>query len=460
MSRRYGSIFWSLVLISIGLLFMLSNLNVVQHPWAFIARYWPVLIILWGLSKLLYFLQAPSDPQLANQSRLGGGDIVLLLFLLIIGSLISQANQANWPWPPFRHWEVNGNERDWDIDSRKNFYYTEEASLKVEGKETALEIQNSYGNVDVNVHDLPQVKIKMEKRIKGDDEKKAGDIASRVKLKLEKKGTAILVSANRDELDEESRRGLKTHLSIWVPRKLSVRLNNLYGDVSLTAVSGNHVLNNQYGSMSVKNVEGNLQAENKYGSIAIFGVSGDCTVTNKYAGIELENVGGKATIDGGYGAVILKRIKGEVKVTHKNGNLECEALEGPLEVDGKFVSVKGDTIAGDVRVVTSYRSVELENIKGSMSVDGKHGDIEIRDDHAPLKPIKVNSEYSGVTITLPKSSQFKFDGFSRYGKLESDFDGVQSGDFNNENRVVASQGKNGPLITVNTSYRDIRLNAN
>jgi DUF4097 and DUF4098 domain-containing protein YvlB len=461
MSRHYGSIFWSLILISIGCLFLLSNMDVVQHPWAFIGRYWPVLIILWGVSKLVYFIQGTSNPQLGNRSRLGGGDIVLLFFLLMIGSLISKATQANWPWPPFRHWgEDVRDDRGWDFDSRKNYYYTDEASLTVDGKETSVEIQNSYGNVDINIHDLPQVKVKVEKRIKEDDEKKAGEIGSRVKLKVEKKGAAILISTNRDELEEELRRGLKTNISIWVPHKFSVRLNNQYGDVTLTAVSGNHVLNNQYGSLTIKNVEGNLQTENKYGGITIFGVSGDCTVTNKYAAIELENVGGKAIIDGGYGAISLKKIKGEVRVSHKNGNLECQELDGPLDVDGKFVSVKGDTIAGDVKVVTSYRKVELENVQGAMSVDGKHGDIEIRSDHIPLKPIKVNSEYGGISISLPKASQFKFDGFSRFGKLESDFEGVQSGDFNNDNRTVATQGKSGPLITVNTTYRDIRLEAN
>jgi DUF4097 and DUF4098 domain-containing protein YvlB len=459
MNRRYGSVFWSLILISIGLLFLLSNLKIVLHPWALIGRYWPILIILWGLSKLIYFFQSPADPEMARRSRLGGGDIVLLVFLLLVGSVVSKATQVNWPWPSIHEWETRSGDQDWGMDSRKNFNYTEDASLAITGKENALEIQNSYGNVDVNVHDLPQIKVKLEKRIRVDDEKKAGEINGQIKLKLQKSGNGFFVGTNREDLDEESRRGLKTNLEVWIPRKMTVKLTNQYGDVSLTAIDGNHSLSNQYGSLNVKNVDGTLQAENKYGGINVFGVTGDCSVTDKYAGIELENVGGKVTVDGGYGGVSLKKIKGDVKVTHKNGSLDCEDLGGSLDVDGRFVQVKSSSVMRDVHVVTSYRGIELENVQGTLSIEGKHGDIEIRNQQPPTKPIKINSEYSSVTLTLPPASQFKFEGFSRFGKLESTFDDIKAGDFGRENRIIAQQGKSGPLIAVNTSYRDIHLNA-
>jgi len=173
----------------------------------------------------------------------------------------------------------------------------------------------------------------------------------------------------------------------------------------------------------------------------------------------VENVSGKVTLDGGYGSLVLRKVKGAVKLDHRYGNVECNDLENSLVVEGRYAQVKATNVAGDVTVVTSFRGVELENVQGALSVQGKHGDVEITSEKLPSKPIKVVAEYSGVSITMPKGSQFKFDGFSKYGKLESDFEEIKGADFGSDKRISGAQGKSGPQITVNTSFRDIRLNA-
>src|SRR4249920_740143 len=100
MRGRHGSIFWSLILISVGLLFLLRNLGFEIRPWLIIAKYWPILIIFWGLSKLFSYFRSAEDPNAARRSLLTGGDIVLLLFLLVLGSVVTKAvsfNLANFP---------------------------------------------------------------------------------------------------------------------------------------------------------------------------------------------------------------------------------------------------------------------------------------------------------------------------------------------------------------------------
>jgi uncharacterized membrane protein YhaH (DUF805 family) len=49
-SRTGRKVFWSLVLIAIGVIILLHNLGYIRGD---ILRYWPVLIILIGLKKLL-----------------------------------------------------------------------------------------------------------------------------------------------------------------------------------------------------------------------------------------------------------------------------------------------------------------------------------------------------------------------------------------------------------------------
>ena len=49
---RFRNIFWGIILIVIGLLFTLQNLNVIDFDWYNLWRMWPVILILWGVSIL------------------------------------------------------------------------------------------------------------------------------------------------------------------------------------------------------------------------------------------------------------------------------------------------------------------------------------------------------------------------------------------------------------------------
>jgi hypothetical protein len=48
----YKKIFWGIILISVGILVMLKNLNIIWFSWQSLWALWPVLLILWGISVL------------------------------------------------------------------------------------------------------------------------------------------------------------------------------------------------------------------------------------------------------------------------------------------------------------------------------------------------------------------------------------------------------------------------
>src|SRR4051794_14212159 len=99
MIRREGSLFWSLTLISVGILFLLSNLSIGIRPWSIVARYWPVLIIFWGLGKLMHYFRSAEDPVAGRKSLLTAGDVALLIFLLILGTAVTKAVSRDfWGW--------------------------------------------------------------------------------------------------------------------------------------------------------------------------------------------------------------------------------------------------------------------------------------------------------------------------------------------------------------------------
>ncbi|RLD22041.1 MAG: hypothetical protein DRI54_08685 [Bacteroidetes bacterium] len=49
---KFRNIFWGVVLIFLGVLFILSNLNLIYFDWMHLWRLWPVILVLWGVSIL------------------------------------------------------------------------------------------------------------------------------------------------------------------------------------------------------------------------------------------------------------------------------------------------------------------------------------------------------------------------------------------------------------------------
>lgn len=49
---KHQNVFWGILLIAIGTLFLLSRLDIFEFEWRLLAKLWPILIILWGVSIL------------------------------------------------------------------------------------------------------------------------------------------------------------------------------------------------------------------------------------------------------------------------------------------------------------------------------------------------------------------------------------------------------------------------
>src|SRR5579884_86711 len=82
---RRRSLTGPVILIIIGTLFLLANMRILHAAvlWALFARFWPLLLVLAGLIKLIEHF---SDQRAGVPTRrLGGGTVVLIIFLVILG---------------------------------------------------------------------------------------------------------------------------------------------------------------------------------------------------------------------------------------------------------------------------------------------------------------------------------------------------------------------------------------
>jgi len=78
-SVRHGSANGAMILIGVGVVFLILNLWPNFHPWAFLERYWPILLILLGLGKLWDSYAGREHPGMAVGWGFVGTVIVLLV---------------------------------------------------------------------------------------------------------------------------------------------------------------------------------------------------------------------------------------------------------------------------------------------------------------------------------------------------------------------------------------------
>ncbi|HEV3315355.1 MAG TPA: toast rack family protein [Candidatus Angelobacter sp.] len=94
---RRGSMVGAILLIGLGVLFLYGNLRPGLDPWWLLARYWPLLLVFLGLGKLWDYYRRRSDPDAAKKRWLGGGEIAIIILVVLFGIALSLGRgRATW----------------------------------------------------------------------------------------------------------------------------------------------------------------------------------------------------------------------------------------------------------------------------------------------------------------------------------------------------------------------------
>src|SRR3954465_10169952 len=91
---RRRPIFGPIFLIGVGVMLLLVSSGRISMKQFFVgfAQYWPLILIFWGLVKLFEYMQAKCEGLPAP--GIGGGGIVLMIFLILFGVAVSGAKRG------------------------------------------------------------------------------------------------------------------------------------------------------------------------------------------------------------------------------------------------------------------------------------------------------------------------------------------------------------------------------
>lgn len=453
--HRRGSIFWALSLIAVGGLFLYHNFYPEFHPWEIIAKWWPILIIFWGISKLIDYLHAQMHPETAPPSLFTGSEVVLLVLLLLLGTMISHIVLHPWrEWPGAVG--INVDNDDWANLFTNSYTYTQTVSSPA-NPSPHLIVVNRRGDVEVHASDQKTIDAVVKETVRAENENDAKRTSDKIKCSVEEEAGQYVFKSNLDSLPS-SGRNVRLDLVLHVPKGGSVEITAERGDVSIDGAKGDQTLTASHGDVRVAGVEGLVKIHQSHGDTQVRDVKGNLEEDGRGGDVDVGGVTGNVTVNGEFsGAVQFRDIGQSLRYTSSRTELSTQRLSGRLYMEMGSLDARG--VDGPFELSTKQKDVTLDGFAHSLKISDSNGEIRLRSASPPKQPIEVSSDHGGIELELPENSNFQIQANSNHGEVNSDFSGanlkvVTEGDAPS---ISGSYGKGGPMIHLSTTYGAIRL---
>jgi DUF4097 and DUF4098 domain-containing protein YvlB len=448
---RRGSIFWALTLIGVGAIFLWQNFDPSIHPWQLIAKFWPILIIFWGLSKLIDYVQAQAHPDTTPPPLFSGSEVVMLVLILVLGTIVSRV--VLHPWQQWG-WHVNDDE----ISNLflNSYTYTKTFSQPVRGA-PHLVLEDQRGNAEVRGADQAAIDVMAKESIRAEDESAAKKVSDDLKLELVEEAGHYLLRSNRRSLADDGRR-VTLDLNLRVPKATSSEVGSERGDIVVDGLNGDQTLATQKGDVRATNVQGLVKIHKSGGSTEVRSVKGSVELDGRGDDIEVADVSDTVTVHGEFsGALQFRNVAQTLRFESLRTDMTAQKLSGRLNMEVGSLEVNG--IDGPFEITTRQKDITVNEFKHSLHITNSNGQVTLETSTPPTHDIRVESKNGAVELTLPPGSNFQIEAHSRHGEVECDFTGpglkvAREGD---TPAISGSFGKGGPMIRVNTDYGAIRI---
>jgi DUF4097 and DUF4098 domain-containing protein YvlB len=439
---RRHSIFTALLLILVGAIFLLDQFYPGFRLGHLIRLYWPVLIILWGLAKLVDHLAAREGQ---TRALLSGGEAALLVILAFVltGFVVRDWVQGRFPdvdvnFPPFN----------------QSYSRSQQLPPQVIPAGAHVEVDTLRGNITIEAGS--DLRVSGRESSWGRTESAADERMKQVNIVVEKTTNGYRIHPEHQD-NFEARVGVD--LDVQVPKTVSLAADTNRGNVRVTGISGRIDTHSGSGDIDVRGAGSDVNAALQDGDARITDVGGNAHVTGRGNDVEVSNVAGDAAVDGAFiEATRVRNVAKTTRCTSPWSSVTVDQLTGRMDLDKGDIQIAD--AGGALKIVSHNKDIELEGIEGRLDVSNAHGDIKIDYSSPPRNPVSVWNESGDVELTLPSRSNFQISAISRSGDIENDFDApsLQLVNQQGNGKLNGQFGTGGPMISVTTSYGTIHLN--
>jgi DUF4097 and DUF4098 domain-containing protein YvlB len=434
------SLFAPIVLILFGALLLARNFRPEFPFWEIVGRYWPVVLIVWGLAKLSGALRRPAPGQPAWRPSLTVGEFFLALFIVLVGLSATRWVEArgSYPW-----WQA-----DFDWPWTQHYSFTEDVKQPMPAQ-SALYVENYAGDVHVTGADTNEVTASITKQVRAEAEAQAKTLADRLHAALVQEGDTLTFRMPTDP-------ALRADVVLTVPKATPVRFEVRRGSIQAADLVGDLNAQVDRGDVQVSNIQGNVRVQlSRSGSLNARNIKGNVELEGNGNDVQVSDVTGQLSVRGNYsGASDYSRIAQGVRFNSTRTDMEIQKLPGSLQMTIGSLTITQPS--GPVTVNTR-KDIRIEDFDEKIQVVDHNASVELSTTRLPLRDIVVENHSGPIEVSIPAGSEFQVEARAQRGEVESDFNALQVNRGTDEGQIRGTVGRGLANLKLTTSYGSIRL---
>ncbi|MBN1414468.1 MAG: hypothetical protein JW973_05160 [Bacteroidales bacterium] len=319
-------------------------------------------------------------------------------------------------------------------------------------KNTKLEIQNKYGNVDIKDWNNQSIAIEVKVIVRSSSQEKADKIFEYIQIDIEQEGDLIRASTDfKDNFSDifkgfnHDEKKLEINYSVFMPKTTPLQVTNKYGNVFINELVSTSAINVKYGKLTANKI---LHDSQQPLTQITLGYS-NATI-QECQWIKMDIKYSKVQINQSKALIVMSKYS---KVFIDGGSsLVCESKYDTYEL-GKLTNLVA---------TAGYTHFNMEELSNKLQIEAKYSDVDIGHVPAGFELIKIDNSYGSYKIGISSDASYRIDGYAKYCKIHYPEDDAKVSRFN-ENTEMKVKGLIGKdestksLVLVNSSYGNIRL---
>src|SRR5580692_4392510 len=224
--RAHRSLAGPFVLIVFGTVCLLGTMGFLSRVrmWHLFANYWPVLLIFWGVIKIIEHQRAHREGTRAP--GIGAGGVFLVVMIVVFGLVANQLERVN--WSGLRDQLNVSDDPDFSTFFGQNFNFDDHLEQAFPAG-ASLKIIDTHGAVSVHASDDNKITVI---------------------------GGLVTLNTNAEAAGDHA---VQVDIDVSLPRKAAVTITSRKGDVNLSGRDGNVDIAAQHSDTTVEDVNGNVK---------------------------------------------------------------------------------------------------------------------------------------------------------------------------------------------------------
>jgi DUF4097 and DUF4098 domain-containing protein YvlB len=442
---RRGSIFAQLLLIGLGAIFLARNIYPDLRLLDYLAKFWPLLLVLWGVLRIVEILVWASNKHPLPARGVSGGEWMLVVLLCLLGSTLHAVrNFSGWfPGLEFGGLDVFGESYDYPVSEEK-------ASTKTQ----RVVIESFRGNariIGVDQSSGPgSVKVTGHKNIRSIDQEGADRADREAPLELTGDSGTVIIRTNQNRAS--GLRRVSEDMEITVPKGASIEAHGRNGDFEVHDIDGAIEITSERAEVRLENLGGAARLDlTQSQMVRALNLKGSLDLKGSGSDIDLEHVAGNVTINGAYTGSVEFHDLGSIHFTGPQTEFSAERVPGDVRMPlGNF---NASNLVGPVHVQSHLRDVQISDFTNSMDVSVDTGDIDLRPS-LPVGRMDAHTRTGDILLALPKDARFALAATTGIGPIVNEFGPPLT--LEEARRSASLRGSNGGSgVTVHTDRGQI-----